>query len=72
MECIKAMRMKYQKRKMKLGFPDRYPPGGADIQMLCDKLDLLVDLTRDMQCWIPTEKQNYVQQRLFFMDRSKI
>jgi hypothetical protein len=42
-----------------------YPPGGADVKRLCDAIELLTRLVRDIQSGLPTEQQNEVERQLW-------
>lgn len=59
----KPYRQKYAKRPA--GRYMAYPPGGADVKRLCDAIELLTRLVRDIQSGLPTEQQNEVERQLW-------
>lgn len=59
----KPFREKYAKREH--GRNMAYPPGGADVHLLCDAIERLTRLVRDMQAGLPTDVQNEVERRLW-------
>ena len=56
-------RVKYAKRPH--GRNMAYPPGGRDVIRLCDGVDALKRLIRDIQMELPTDRQNEVERRLW-------
>ena len=58
-------REKYKKRPFGNNLFDRFPPGGADVYRLCDAIDRLQQLVRDIQVKLPTDDQNEVESRLW-------
>lgn len=67
---IKALRKKYELK------PDyihrmRRPAGGNDVIMLCDVIDELEGLLRDIQHISPTDTQNIIERRLFAIMTAK-
>lgn len=61
----KPFRDKYAKREH--GRNLAYPPGGADVHRLCDAVDRLTRLVREMQADLPTDGQNEVERRLWYI-----
>ena len=59
----RSYRKKYAKREH--GHNMAYPPGGADVIRLCDAVDQLLAIVRDIQMILPTEGQNDVERRLW-------
>ena len=60
----KHYREKYGKRPYGSNLFDRYPPGGADVNRLCDAVDRLTLLVRDMQRAVPADMQNEIERRM--------
>ena len=56
-------RVKYAKRPH--GKNMAYPPGGRDVIRLCDCVDALILLVREMQIDLPTDRQNDVERKLW-------
>lgn len=61
----KPFREKYAKRKQ--GRNMAYPPGGADVNRLCDAVERLMRLVREIQTELPTDGQNEVERRLWYI-----
>jgi hypothetical protein len=59
----KPFRDKYAKRVH--GRNLSYPAGGADVHRLCNAVDRLTRLVRDLQAELPTDQQNEVERRLW-------
>ena len=56
-------RVKYAKRPH--GRNTAFPPGGRDVIRLCNAVDDLKRLVRDIQLNLPTDRQNEVERRLW-------
>lgn len=56
-------REKYAKRQH--GRNMAHPPGGADVMRLCDAVDRLTRLVREIQAELPTDGQNEVERKLW-------
>ena len=61
----KRFRDKYAKRQYGSNLFDRYPPGGVDVIRLCDAVDRLTRLVREIQAELPTDLQNEVERKLW-------
>ena len=59
----KPYRKRYAKRPH--GRSMAYPPGGEDVLRLCDAVDRLQRLVRDIQRELPVDRQNEVERRLW-------
>lgn len=58
----KPYRQKYEKRKH--GRTIAHPPGGGDVIRLCDAVDSLIQLVREIQAELPINAQAEVQRKL--------
>jgi len=56
-------RRKYAKRQR--GALIAYPAGGQDVYRLCQSVDSLERLVREIQRELPTDRQNDVERRLW-------
>jgi len=61
----RTFREKYKKRPYGSDLFDRYPAGGEDVIRLCDTVDRLMRLVREIQAELPTDGQNEVERKLW-------
>ena len=61
----KSYRKKYAKKSFGKDVFFRHPPGGADVIRLCDAVDRLIQIVREIQFDLPTEEQNEVERKLW-------
>lgn len=59
-----AYRVKYARRPHARGV-SALPAGGADVLRLCEAVDALMRLVRDIQRQLPTDEQNAIERRLW-------
>lgn len=65
-EITKRMRDKYRAKQIGGGIFDRRPAGGNDVISLCDAVDRLESLVRDLQRRSATaEEQNRIERELW-------
>lgn len=65
-ELTKRMREKYRAKQIGGGLFDRRPAGGNDVVSLCDAVDRLESLVRDLQRRVESaEEQNRIERELW-------
>lgn len=64
----KKLRAKYAKKKTRNGVM-QFPAGGQDVYELCDAVDSLRGLLRDIQRRVPIELQNEIETRMLFQKK---
>jgi len=57
-------RAKYCRRHLPNGGV-AHPAGGHDVLRLCNAIDRLTSIVRDLQCQVSTETQNEVERKLW-------
>ena len=73
MKLTRAMRLKYQKQWRQFGGDhcECFPPGGADVEQLCDLADDLLAIVRSAQCSLTLAQQQEVEKQLWLAERGR-